>query len=229
MRRIYYWSIWLAAISASNAIAVTNLNSRSETTAVNGTLDYEQDLAWSFGLKSGLAKFDTDFIEGAAETAGLEVQESDSITNLTAELVWFNRKNLGLNIGHRFVMATAGSKPRATYQATYVGLTYFPLTLGIPIVARRNFNTITYNFKWKPYVFAGGSLGHAIVATFFDGATDVSSEFWGMNGGGGIQWEIGKRTAVDFGATIERAVGFSPAIAYVSNNMFAQFGIHFYF
>jgi hypothetical protein len=224
--------ITLASCICGTAVAATKSTIGNQSTAqeradAKGTLDFDKDIDWAFGVKTGLAKFQTNFTEGVTESIGLKIHDNDSVSNVITELIWYNKKNLAANLGYRLVMGAGES--RATYQASYAGLLYYPWGLGVPIVSRRSYNTIRYTPKVKPYAYAGASVGHAIIATFLDAATDVSSEFLGINGGGGLQYHSDPQTSFEISAVYERAVGFSTAVDYVGNNLFVLFGLHIYY
>jgi len=213
--------------AAATKSTISNRSTAQDRAGEKGTLDFDKDIDWAFGVKTGLAKFQTSFTEGVTESIGLKIHDKDSVSNVVAELIWYNRKNLAANLGYRLVIGA--DETRATYQASYAGLLYYPWGLGVPIVSRRSYNTIRFTPKVKPYTYAGASVGHAIIATFIDAATDVSSEFLGINGGGGIQYHSDPQTSFELSAIYERAVGFSTAIDYVGNNLFVLFGLHIYY
>jgi hypothetical protein len=192
------------------------------------TLDFEIDLNWSFGLKTGMATVSSDFASGVSESLNLKITDDSSIlTNVIAELQWFYRKNLAAIFGYRLI--TASNSTRPTHQSSFAGITYFPTTLGIPVIGRRSYNVVKYDFPYKPFLTSSFSIGRQTIATQFNETSDISTEFYGIGLGGGVHFGIAERYAIELSGMFERAIGFSPVIEWGSNNIYALIGVIGYY
>lgn len=158
---------------------------------------------------------------------GVLNEQQTNTTNGSLELTRYFKRDLATSIGYRLSQDPATG--RTSYQAGFVTLRIFPFTLGAPVESLRGPSLVEYDFRFKPYIDGGLSIGRSLIALRGEqGVLEVSSEFYGINLGAGSLIRLTKVLALDLGALYEICQGFGP-ISYQADNMYAQVGLLYYF
>jgi len=158
---------------------------------------------------------------------GAITENTTNMTNGSLELTRYFKRDLGFTIGYR--LAQDSTTGRSIYQAGFAGVRIFPMSLGTPVRSTREGSLVNYDFMLKPYVEAGGSIGRIFLTVIgTSGIGEFSSEYYGINVGGGSFVRITDRFALDLNATMEQALGFGP-INFQSSNLLARMGVLYFF
>lgn len=179
--------------------------------------DQNLDLSETMTLTSGFMSFKQE---------GADPKTGTNASNLGLEWAHFTKKDLAIYSSYR--IAQDNDTKRNLYQAGAGGFRYFPTTLGMPLGAFRNLSVIHYDFAFKPHIDMGLVLGRYLVNTVFkNNAADYSSEFWGLNVGGGVVYGVGERYAIDLKAAYEYDIGYGP-LDFSASTLFVLLGMVYY-
>jgi hypothetical protein len=204
----------------------TTIDTIIKSKSIDGKSGYDN----SVQLKTGMVQYEQ---EGLIETKEAETSETPldistgEAATATLEFSWYSKRNFSTTLGYRFVHSS--DIGRTLYQSGYGGLRYFPYTNGAPTEFNRELNHVFYDFKFKPYLETGVSLGRYLVAVFGEAAAlDISSEFVGANAGIGAIVPITQRLALDTSATYEYSYGYGP-ILFSSHTFFFLTGLTYFY
>jgi hypothetical protein len=135
------------------------------------------------------------------------------------------RLNQALIFGFR--QATDSATKRDAYHSAYGGYRFFPMGVGLPILATTGDATISIDSRYKPYAEASLGLGHILFEPIAQGAGDFSANAMGIAFGGGLMMHFFKRWAVDFQIMYEMVQsrgGTSNSLAVSGNNIYILLG-----
>lgn len=176
--------------------------------------DTAKSVSQSIVFKTGAVSY---ALEGFATKTGMNT------SNFAMEYVHHPKKDHGLFFGYRILQAQGSA--RSEYQAGYTGYRYYPMTLAVPVHALVNNSTISYDFTFKPYVESFGSIGRRLIDTRGEtGGLDISSEFYGIGLGGGVQYTPLDYLSLDLNLAFEMMNGYGPVLMS-GTNMYVQLGI----
>ncbi len=238
--RLIFKILILVTFFASSGYATTSerdayrekMATTVDTIIKSKSLDTKSGYDNSVQLKTGMVQYQQKGLIETSESSSvtaetpLDISQGEAAT-ATLEFSWYSKRNFSTSLGYRFIHST--DLGRTLYQAGYGGIRYFPYTNGAPTEFNRELNHVFYDFKFKPYVETGLSLGRYLVAVFGEAAAlDISSEFVGANAGIGASIPISKRLAVDTNLTYEYSYGYGP-ILFSSHTYFILAGLTYFY
>lgn len=180
-------------------------------------LELNKSVKQSVILKTGFVSYTIE---------GFRAKTGTNSTNAAIEYVNHSRKDHGLFFGYR-LMQFEGSA-RSEYQAGYAGYRLYPFTLAVPVQTLVNNSTVNYSFSFMPYFDLSGSVGRRLIETKGEtGGLEVSSEFYGIGFGTGVQYAAFDFLSFDLGLTYEVMNGFGPVLMSGTNIM-VMLGFNYY-
>jgi hypothetical protein len=169
----------------------------------------------AFGLKIGSMQYQTEGIDPAT---GREL----GFLNLEYAHYW--KANLATIAAFRTVEKR--EVKRNLYQASLLGIRFYPLGLAAPISAKLENNVLEFDSWFKPYLDVSATQGRYLIRVAGNPAVlEASSPFFGFNLTLGVQLKLAGHYALDLSINLERDFGYGSPLPMKATNIITLAGL----